>query len=458
MKKILCITLACILVLTSVILTACNGQQSDAKSSQADTQSNTSDSSSKADTTKSTEASEEYVIKYPTHQIGTNTSAPANAEMVRTFNEKYKGKYRIEVEEVPGDKNYVDKIKILLASRQLPDFVYGSTNIDAIYEQGLCMDLTPLLDADPEWKALFPEAVLEYNSRDGKVVALPNEGQLVGYYYNKELFAKAGIEGPAKTWNEFFDICKRLKEAGITPMSMQTGDNAFVTQLWLGQMIVTSDEGKQMLRATVKETNYNKQCFIDGLKMLQPIFTEGYTTKDAIGGMYENAANNFISGKTAMIANGTWMIGSFSDPNMGGSEEFAKKVDIALYPENGYYSNPFAGFMICAQTEKGKEAAIAMLKHWTSKETMLSNLRIMGMVPSGKIDIPQDVLEKWPLLGKMLQLKNQPEAQSYFTLTNQMYSNVVDVLSQYMTLFADGKCTAEEFAQAMTEAAQKNLE
>ena len=52
----------------------------------------------------------EIVIKYPTFQVGTNTAAPVVAKLVEEFNAEYAGKYRIEIEEVPGDANYADKI------------------------------------------------------------------------------------------------------------------------------------------------------------------------------------------------------------------------------------------------------------------------------------------------------------------------------------------------------------
>jgi raffinose/stachyose/melibiose transport system substrate-binding protein len=381
--------------------------------------------------------------------------------MVRTFNEKYAGTYRIEVEEVPGDTNYRDKMLTLLAAGDVPLMVYGSTIIDQFVAQGACMDLTGILAEDPEWASLFPEAVIRQNSRNGKVYAIPNEGQLIGYYYNKELFAKAGIEKPADTWDEFFEDCAKLKAAGITPLSLQTGDNAFVSQLLISAMIIDCAKGeKTFLESPDKTSDYNVQYFYDALNMFKRLYDEGYTTEDSIGGMYENAANNFISGNTAMICNGTWMINSFSDPSMGGSKEFADKVGIALYPGKIYYANPFDGFMICPDPNNETEvkAAVAMLKHWTSAETMLSNLRIMGMTPSGNIEIPQDVLDSNRLLGEMLKLKNTEGAKGVYSLSNRMYPNVgVSAFAQYLTLFVTGSCKAEDVAQAMTECAKANM-
>ena len=70
-------------------------------------------------------ASGEIVIKYPTFQVGSNSAAPVVAELVKQFNEKYAGQYRIEVEDVPGDANYADKIKVQLSTGELPVVVYG---------------------------------------------------------------------------------------------------------------------------------------------------------------------------------------------------------------------------------------------------------------------------------------------------------------------------------------------
>lgn len=450
MKKALALVLAFVLVLS---LAAC-GSGGSSSAAPADPGSETASGS--ADGSGSTDAGsgDEYVIHYPTHQIGTNSSAPANAEMVRTFNEKYAGQYRIEVEDIPGDQNYLDKMKILAAADDLPDFVYGSQLLDVIYPLGACMTLNEALDADPEWKALFPERVLEYNSRDGNIIALPNEGQMIGYFYNKELFEQAGVEKPAETWDEFFEICEKLKAAGITPISMQTGDNAWCSQLLWGQMIVSSG-GSDFMNQSEKHSDYNQPYVLDSLSMLQRVWSEGYTTANSVGGMYEDAANNFISGNTAMIANGTWMIGSFSDASMGGSEEFLGKVGIALYPDQTYISNPFDGFLICAKTDEGKEAALAMLKHWTSAETQVSNLRIAGLLPSGTIDIPEDVLESNPLLGEMLVMSQ--DAAPNRSLSNLWWPEVGDVVSQQMTLFAEQGCTAEEFVEALNEAAAKNV-
>ena len=448
MKKALALLLAALMV--CAMFAGCSQQNTT-----PETPSNTpSETPSNTPSETPTEGGE-YIIKYPTHQIGSNSSAPANASMVETFNEKYKGQYKIEVEEVPGDQNYMDKMKTLIASKQMPAMVYADGLVDAAFAQGLVTDLKPYLEEDAEWAKNFTEIGLEFNTRDGVICAVPNEGQLIGYYYNKELFQKAGIEGPAKTWDEFWAICEKLKAAGITPMSMQTGDGGWVTNLWLANMIAAQDGGMEFMNGITKIDDFNVAPFIGGLNEVQKVFSNGYTTKDAIGGMYENAANNFISGNTAMMANGTWMIGSFTDPNMGGSEEFLAKVGIALYPNDVYISSPGVGFMVTGQGDKEVEAGIAMIKHWTSKETQEKNLEVCGLLPASPIaEIPESLGESNPLLYDILNQK--ANGKSIVTLGTRFYDNIDSEMSAQLALFAEGKCTAEDFASALTAAAAKN--
>ena len=59
---------------------------------------------------------------------------------------------------------------------------------------------------------------------DGKTYGVPFDIGMVGFWYNKELFAKAGITAPPATWAEFLDDVKKLKAAGITPIALAGKD------------------------------------------------------------------------------------------------------------------------------------------------------------------------------------------------------------------------------------------
>ncbi|MBI5088068.1 MAG: extracellular solute-binding protein, partial [Actinobacteria bacterium] len=88
-------------------------------------------------------------------------------------------------------------------------------------EAGLVQDVT---DATSGFIGnLNPGAVGLYQV-DGKQYGVPFNLGMVGFWYNKDLFAQAGITAPPATWDAFLDVVQQLKDAGITPIAVGAGD------------------------------------------------------------------------------------------------------------------------------------------------------------------------------------------------------------------------------------------
>ena len=413
-------------------------------------------SSSQPSDSEDSASSKEIVIKYPTFQVGANTAAPVVAKLVEEFNAEYAGKYRIEVEDVPGDANYADKIKVMISSGELPPVVYGGGYklLDLALQADLVVDLTDAVNADPEWKAMYNETWESTDCRDGRIYASSSEGQLIGYYYNKELFNQAGIK-PAETWEEFFDNCDRLLAAGITPLAMDTADGAWCTQLLLGAMIAGSgDEGLEFMN-TSYPTNYNIPSVVDAIAKIQKLY-QTCTTLDANGGAYENAANNFFSENVAMICNGPWMIGDFSDTSKT-TEGFSDKVGVATYPGGFVYDAPIEGMFVTKQSDPAlEEAGIAMVKFFTSPKAQQTALETQGMVPaSATVEITQTALDAFPLLADFLEQASVCEKRGN-TLTGLMVPGLEDTFSAELPNLASGADTPEQFCQVLTDFATAN--
>ena len=131
-------------------------------------------------------------ITFPTSWVGVSVNTEWFQDRLEAFNEEYGDSIKVNVEEIAGDQNYVDKLKVLYSSNSLPDtFSTGGYNlIDSMKDQ--IVDLTDYVDDD--WKKLATDACWDVNSRDGKIYGIPYTRQVIGYFYNKDLFAQAGIE------------------------------------------------------------------------------------------------------------------------------------------------------------------------------------------------------------------------------------------------------------------------
>jgi raffinose/stachyose/melibiose transport system substrate-binding protein len=59
---------------------------------------------------------------------------------------------------------------------------------------------------------------------EGKQFGTPYELGMVGFWYNKELFAKAGVKNTPNTWSELLGVVRQLKAASIVPIALAGHD------------------------------------------------------------------------------------------------------------------------------------------------------------------------------------------------------------------------------------------
>lgn len=425
MKKILAVLLCLVLVLSMV--TACGSQEQEEGA---------------------------VTIRLATFQVGVNSSAEWFASVVEAFKAEYDGEIVLEIEEIPGDQAYVDKMKTYLSMKDLPDLVFtgGYNLLDDALPANAVVDLTPYFEADKEFAARFFEDDIAYNARDGKIYGVPVERQPITYFYNKTLFEEAGIAAPATTWDEFMAQLEQLKGAGITPVSMDTLDSAWLSSLWLNSMVGTlSPAGNDWMNQSMP-TDYNTPEFIKATGYVQEMLLK-YTAPDALGGKYEHGANNFLNGNTAMIANGPWMIGDFYAK---GDDAFVDNIGTALYPNNGIFSGSMPGYLVGSKDEEHAAAAVEFLKFITREDMQLKAVEMYSAIPANKnVEISQSVVDQNPLLGKIVELQGEA-TMVYGNYQSLWYSNVVTELDRQYPLLAAGSLTPEQFAQALTDVAKKN--
>ena len=193
-----------------------------------------------------------------------------------------------------------------------------------------------------------------------------DEATLKRIYYNKDIFKKAGISAPIKTWDEFISDCDKLKSAGYAPLALETLEG-WVPMLFYSAY-VGSVEGPDFL-TNLKD--FNAPGFLEGAKFLRKL--KDYTTSDALGAPYQIAANNFIQEKAAMIANGPWMLS-----DMKKAEGFYDKVGLMQFPgiKEGTYvmvSGPCTKICVAIRNESDKEkmtGAVEFLKYYNKPENI----------------------------------------------------------------------------------------
>jgi raffinose/stachyose/melibiose transport system substrate-binding protein len=176
---------------------------------------------------------------------------------------------------------------------------------------GMLQDITPALDANSgAWRATFAPGALAVYAQDGKNYGVPWDMGMVGIWYNKDLFTKAGITSVPTTWTDFLADVKTLKTAGITPISLGEKDSWTGMHIWSYLATRICGQAKFLAAANRSGGSFDDPCFVQAgtdLKQLidlQP-FEDGF-----LGQTHDQMEGIFGNGKAAMEITGQWAPGS----------------------------------------------------------------------------------------------------------------------------------------------------
>jgi multiple sugar transport system substrate-binding protein len=170
--------------------------------------------------------------------------------------------------------------------------------------------LTPApADVTQDVKSNFSQAAVGAASVGGKVYGYPTEVQTYALFYNKKLFADAGIAQPPATWDELkADAAKLTKHDGsgnmqVEGMGLMSGWDTAVVHPW---MALTQTAGGKFVTADGKAA-FDSDAGKQALQLERDLITAKSSDPaiDVLAGM--------PSGKVAMTINAGWFIGTLKD-------------------------------------------------------------------------------------------------------------------------------------------------
>jgi multiple sugar transport system substrate-binding protein len=106
-----------------------------------------------------------------------------------------------------------DKIVAAIRGGNAPDVAHSfdaGAYTGAYCSNGAWIDLADYMKQDGLSDDVFPEVPREYSQFEGTRCALPMLADAYGLYYNKDYFAKAGIDGPPQSVSQLMEDAKKL--------------------------------------------------------------------------------------------------------------------------------------------------------------------------------------------------------------------------------------------------------
>src|SRR6478752_2224822 len=289
---------------------------------------------------------------------------------------------------------------------------------------------------------------------DGKTYALPFSVGVVGFWYNKSLFEKAGITTPPTTTEEFNAAVDKLKAAGIAPVSVGAGDKWPAAHYWY--YFSLRECSKQVLQDAVKTLDFSDPCFVKAGEDVQKLvgtnpFNKGFLSTPAQTGP-TSASGLLATGKVAMEMQGHWEPGvmqGLTADKKGLGENTGWFAFPTVAGGQGDQSAALGGGDAWAVAKDAPDAAVEFVKYLLSDKVQQGFAeRDMGLPtnPAAGSSI------KDPALGGLLKVRDEaPYVQLYFDTA--FGQSVGGAMNDEIALMFAGKATPQDIVDKTQQAA-----
>ncbi|WP_285725527.1 ABC transporter substrate-binding protein [Psychromicrobium xiongbiense] len=198
-------------------------------------------------------------------------------------------------------QDYFTKMSTQLASGNAPCLVAVQSLRTAQLKDGL-LPLADLVKKNNVDLSAFDKSMIDGLSADGNLYALPYDVGPVVMFYNKDMFAAAGLPEPKPGWtaDEFLADAKKLTGNGKYAIAPDPADLSIEPQIlaYNGGRVLTTDA----------KLDPKNSAFSAGLQWVSDLTNVYKVSPQLPGGDTSFSTNQFQAGTTAMHIDGPWSL------------------------------------------------------------------------------------------------------------------------------------------------------
>ncbi len=260
---------------------------------------------------------DDNVLRLWHYESATSAMGIAWDEAIKVFEEETGATVEFEEKSFEQIRSTASQV---LNSDEAPDLLeYNKGNATAglLSSQGLLSNLDDVV-ADYGWDdqlspSLQTTATYDENGimGSGSWYGVPNYGEFVEVYYNKDAFAAAGLEIPT-TLEEFEAVLRAFADQGITPLSESAAEYP-LGQLWYQLALSKADRGfVDDYQLYTGDVDWEGDEIAYATETVKDWTDKGYLSTDASGLKAEDAGVGFISGDYPIFFSGSWWHNRFT--------------------------------------------------------------------------------------------------------------------------------------------------
>ncbi|RAK12525.1 carbohydrate ABC transporter substrate-binding protein (CUT1 family) [Halanaerobium saccharolyticum] len=367
--------------------------------------------------------------------------------IVNKFNEEHQD-IEVKMEIMPWD-SFFQKLLPSLAVGQGPDIAgMGREHLSRFADAGVIAHIDDFYN-DYLAKENLPPSLYEAMRWEDKVYAAPMTLATAGFYYNKELFAEAGLgEEPPENWDQLFEYARKLTKDTTGDGKIDQYGFIFPIKGYLEawSIVIWGNNGRVLEDGEIK---INEAKAVETIKRLTDAMKEDKISPFVINGVEGDQL--FASGKAAMYFNGPWAYPQFENAGID--------FGVAAAPENpaGESVNWAGGtaMVLNKNSLDKKEAAYKFFEYWNSKESQIYFSINTGSPPT-RTDIPEAEFSQKAVINTFSEISEK----SRFPLNKEPeFSTIIsDVIHPALERILYDEATAQESLDQAAEELEKFIE
>ncbi|MBO6279989.1 MAG: extracellular solute-binding protein [Bacilli bacterium] len=390
----------CLLALPILVLTSCGG--SSEKDGGQDSSGNT-------------------IVKVMFHVDGQSEEGMAYKKRINAFNSAYKSqKIKASADFVARTQGTTSYEQVLISMKQegtLPSIItFDSPNCSTYAHYKLVVNVDDVFTEEEK------NEFITLNRYQGKTYGIPIQESSAGFYYNKTIFAEAGIDVSGYTvenpwtFDQFKDVCRRLKDHGVaTPVDMRLDATRDETATYLLYPFIYA-AGGDFVDENGKVTGHlNSNASKRGFQFFKDLVTNGYTS-------YSVGATDFFTGKAGMYLSSGWTIPDLLHKYKKNRDEWGLlpyPKDVTAASATGSWS-----YGLTKDTEAGR----ALLKWLSTPESAQVITDATGMIPAHKtLGNDYEINSAEYVLRKQLELSGTPRPEMVgYSKFSAYFANIIN--------------------------------
>lgn len=376
-----------LLASSMVMLAACSSGGNDHSSQEAGGSSNASAS-----------GKDKVTIVFMSRNSGADPMAKVYEKQIAEFMEQNPG-IKVQNDSIYEESAYNNKLKVAISTGKTPSIFYypAIAGLTQWAKNGVIMDLTDVLQADPEWTAGFTDGAIDTYKLDQYgvpgIYALNNETNVDGVFYNKKLFEKAGITDTPQTMDELYAAIDKLKAAGITPIGVGGKDTWVMGHIF--NNVLFKHIGLQgVMELGTHQKKWTDPDVVEALKIVKELKAKGAFADGFEGMDFNTEFSEFINGETAMISHSSPFIADLYN------SDSPIKEDISFFPFPSFADKPefkddrvvYSSSLMLSGTmsPEEQEASVKFLKYITRPEAIQERMGVLRIAPRKVVAPPAD--------------------------------------------------------------------